>query len=276
MAVKLFVLVMTLAEKGQGSLTRSSLVVTCTLVTMLAKEASSSLVRSQCVAGREGKRVCTDPTTYCDTFEDSCKSCISLCEDASQFEDCHLHCKDFLQSLITIHNTKERSDIQTLTIMVAVTAAMTSVVLIAVFCLITMKMSKAKRRLKKESGANQPVHGGQGEGGAVPEEQQLCQPSWFKHFEQQWRHNRQHPEHSWPGVKHNASCKPSSWSKRSNNVDTTERRVPGQLWRHQQCQLQRYQQSQPQRQQQSKLQQQQPEAQFPPENSESSLRGLCG
>ena len=69
-AVKLFVLVVTLAEKGQGSLTRSSLVVTCTLVTMLAKEASSSLVRSQCVAGREGKRVCTDPTTYCDTFED--------------------------------------------------------------------------------------------------------------------------------------------------------------------------------------------------------------
>ena len=69
MAVKLFVLVMILAEKGQGSLTRSSLVVN-TLVTMLANEASSSLVRSQCVAGREGKRVCTDPTTYCDTFED--------------------------------------------------------------------------------------------------------------------------------------------------------------------------------------------------------------
>merc|ERR1712004_954952 len=41
-------------------------------------------------------------------------------------------------------------DIQTLTIMVAVTAAMTSVVLIAVFCLITMKMSKAKRKLKKK------------------------------------------------------------------------------------------------------------------------------
>merc|ERR1719210_726123 len=107
-------------------------------------------MRSQCIAGREGRRVCTDPTTYCDTFEDSCKSCISLCEDPSQFEDCHLHCKDFLQSLITIHNTKERSDIQTLTIMVAVTAAMTSVVLIAVFCLITMKMSKTKRKLKKK------------------------------------------------------------------------------------------------------------------------------
>jgi len=150
MAVKLLgLIVIMLGKMGLGSLVRNSLV-TSSLVTMLAKGVTSSLVRSQCIAGREGKRVCTDPTTYCDTFEDSCKSCISLCEDASQFEDCHLHCKDFLQSLITIHNTKERSDIQTLTIMVAVTAAMTSVVLIAVFCLITMKMSKAKRRLKKK------------------------------------------------------------------------------------------------------------------------------
>jgi len=150
MAVKLLgLIVIMLGKMGLGSLVRNSLV-TSSLVTMLAKGVTSSLVRSQCIAGREGKRVCTDPTTYCDTFEDSCKSCISLCEDASQFEDCHIHCKDFLQSLITIHNTKERSDIQTLTIMVAVTAAMTSVVLIAVFCLITMKMSKAKRRLKKK------------------------------------------------------------------------------------------------------------------------------
>jgi len=148
--VKLLGLIMIMLGKmGQGSMVAKSLV-TSSLVAILAKGVSSSLVRSQCIAGREGKRVCTDPTTYCDTFEDSCKSCISLCEDASHFEDCHLHCKDFLQSLITIHNTKERSDIQTLTIMVAVTAAMTSVVLIAVFCLITMKMSKAKRRLKKK------------------------------------------------------------------------------------------------------------------------------
>ena len=50
-------------------LTRDSLL-TYTLVTMLAKGVSASLVRSQCIAGREGRRVCTDPTTYCDTFED--------------------------------------------------------------------------------------------------------------------------------------------------------------------------------------------------------------
>ena len=50
-------------------LKRDSLL-TYTLLTMLAKEVSASLVRSQCIAGREGKRVCTDPTTYCDTFED--------------------------------------------------------------------------------------------------------------------------------------------------------------------------------------------------------------
>ena len=50
-------------------LTRDSLL-TYTLVTMLAKGGSGNLVRSQCIAGREGRRVCTDPTTYCDTFED--------------------------------------------------------------------------------------------------------------------------------------------------------------------------------------------------------------
>ena len=50
-------------------LTRDSLL-TYALVTMLAKGVSASLVRVQCIAGREGRRVCTDPTTYCDTFED--------------------------------------------------------------------------------------------------------------------------------------------------------------------------------------------------------------
>ena len=69
MAVKLLGLVMILAKGELGSTVSNSLV-TCSLVAMLGKGGSSSLVRSQCVAGREGKRVCTDPTTYCDTFED--------------------------------------------------------------------------------------------------------------------------------------------------------------------------------------------------------------
>ena len=69
MAVKLLGLVIMLGKVGLGSLVTNSLV-TSSLVTMLAKGVSSSLVRSQCIAGREGKRVCTDPTTYCDTFED--------------------------------------------------------------------------------------------------------------------------------------------------------------------------------------------------------------
>ena len=70
MAVKLLgLIVIMLGKMGLGSLVRNSLV-TSSLVMMLAKGVSSSLVRSQCIAGREGKRVCTDPTTYCDTFED--------------------------------------------------------------------------------------------------------------------------------------------------------------------------------------------------------------
>ena len=70
MAVKLFGLVMMLTKSGLGSSTVRNSLVTSSLVAMLAKGGSSSLVRSQCVAGREGRRVCTDPTTYCDTFED--------------------------------------------------------------------------------------------------------------------------------------------------------------------------------------------------------------
>ena len=58
-----------LANGGLSSMVRNSLV-TSSLLTILAKGVSSSLVRSQCIAGREGKRVCTDPSTYCDTFED--------------------------------------------------------------------------------------------------------------------------------------------------------------------------------------------------------------
>ena len=67
--VKLLGLVIMLGKSGLSGTVRNSLV-TGSLVTMLAKGVSSSLVRSQCIAGREGKRVCTDPTTYCDTFED--------------------------------------------------------------------------------------------------------------------------------------------------------------------------------------------------------------
>ena len=70
MAVKLLgLIVIMLGKMGQGSMVTKSLA-TSSLVAILAKGVSSNLVRSQCIAGREGKRVCTDPTTYCDTFED--------------------------------------------------------------------------------------------------------------------------------------------------------------------------------------------------------------
>jgi hypothetical protein len=75
---------------------------------------------------------------------------VAVCEDASLFQDCHTYCKDYLQQVIVMHTTKERSDIHTLTVMVAVTAAMTSIVLIAVFCLITMKVNKKRSRLRKK------------------------------------------------------------------------------------------------------------------------------
>lgn len=74
-----------------------------------------------------------------------CKSCVSVCEDAAQFAVCREECAEYLQGVLTVHNTSERQDIHTLTVMVALTAAMTSAVLIAVFLLITMKVTKRKR-----------------------------------------------------------------------------------------------------------------------------------
>ena len=59
-----------------------------------------------------------------------------------------MDCPHYLQSVI-VWTKAEKSDLQTLTVMVAITAAMTSVVMIAVFVLISMKMKK-KHRLKKK------------------------------------------------------------------------------------------------------------------------------
>ena len=70
---------------------------------------------------------------------------MSVCEDAAQFAVCREECAEYLQGVLTVHNTSERQDIHTLTVMVALTAAMTSAVLIAVFLLITMKVTKRKR-----------------------------------------------------------------------------------------------------------------------------------
>jgi hypothetical protein len=74
--------------------------------------------------------------------------CQDICQNQNSFADCQKDCPQYLQSVIFRH-TVEKDDLQTLTIMVALTAAMTCVVMLAVFVLISMKLKKLKRLKKK-------------------------------------------------------------------------------------------------------------------------------
>jgi len=91
---------------------------------------------------------CSDPFSHCDEFENRCLSCQDICENKSRFADCQEYCPQYLQTVIFRH-TVEKDDLKTLTVMVALTAAMTCVVMLAVFVLISMKMKK-KNRLRKK------------------------------------------------------------------------------------------------------------------------------
>ena len=91
---------------------------------------------------------CADTFSFCDTFENKCVPCQDICQNQNTFADCQKDCPQYLQSVIFRH-TVEKDDLQTLTIMVALTAAMTCVVMLAVFVLISMKLKKL-RRLKKK------------------------------------------------------------------------------------------------------------------------------
>ena len=108
---------------------------------MLAMPAeSSSPVKLSCP--------CADTFSYCDTFENKCVPCQDICENQNSFADCQKDCPNYLQSVIFRH-TVEKGDLRTLTIMVALTAAMTCVVMLAVFVLISIKLKKMKRLKKK-------------------------------------------------------------------------------------------------------------------------------
>eukprot|EP00090_Calanus_glacialis_P002514 TRINITY_DN11889_c0_g1_i2.p1 TRINITY_DN11889_c0_g1~~TRINITY_DN11889_c0_g1_i2.p1 ORF type:complete len:252 (-),score=48.00 TRINITY_DN11889_c0_g1_i2:262-969(-) len=91
---------------------------------------------------------CADTFSYCDTFENKCVPCQDICQNQNSFADCQKDCPNYLQSVIFRH-TVEKGDLRTLTIMVALTAAMTCVVMLAVFVLISIKLKKMKRLKKK-------------------------------------------------------------------------------------------------------------------------------
>jgi len=95
-----------------------------------------------------GSKPCTDIFSHYDSYEAKCVSCKDICEAPATFADCQVDCPHYLQSVI-FRRTVEKDDLKTLTIMVALTACMTSVVMIAVFMLISIKMKKLRRLRKK-------------------------------------------------------------------------------------------------------------------------------
>eukprot|EP00092_Neocalanus_flemingeri_P002476 GFUD01002648.1.p1 GENE.GFUD01002648.1~~GFUD01002648.1.p1 ORF type:complete len:251 (+),score=72.26 GFUD01002648.1:198-950(+) len=117
-------------------------VVVISVIVMLSKPAKtvSSSTSLSCP--------CSDPFSHCDEFENRCVHCKEICENQNTFSDCQADCPNYLQSVIFRQNV-EKDDLQTLTILVAITAAMTSVVMVAVCLLISMKMKK-KHRLRKK------------------------------------------------------------------------------------------------------------------------------
>eukprot|EP00092_Neocalanus_flemingeri_P049227 GFUD01056487.1.p1 GENE.GFUD01056487.1~~GFUD01056487.1.p1 ORF type:complete len:254 (+),score=63.58 GFUD01056487.1:198-959(+) len=117
-------------------------VVVISVIVMLSKPAKtvSSSTSLSCP--------CSDPFSHCDEFENRCVHCKEICENQNTFSDCQADCPNYLQSVIFRQNV-EKDDLQTLTILVAITAAMTSVVMVAVCLLISMKMKKRHRLRKK-------------------------------------------------------------------------------------------------------------------------------
>jgi len=113
---------------------------TFSVISLSASTVISSSISSSCP--------CSDPFSHCDTFENKCLSCKDICENEATNEDCKAYCSHYLQSVFYIHKM-EKDDLHTLTVMVALTAGMTSVVMIAVFMLIIMKLKKRNRIKKK-------------------------------------------------------------------------------------------------------------------------------
>jgi len=87
-----------------------------------------------------------DNLSYCDNYEAKCKSCSDICEGKSFSSiECSKQCPQFIQNARKL----ETSQLHTLTIMVAVTAVMTSLVLILLTVMLLMKYKKKRRLAKK-------------------------------------------------------------------------------------------------------------------------------
>lgn len=93
-----------------------------------------------------------DQLSYCDDFENKCKPCSGICDDGSDLMDCRNSCAQYhyMHNIVDLYSAQrlQPSQLHVLTIMVTLTAIMTSVIMMLLLVLMRMKMKK-KRVIKK-------------------------------------------------------------------------------------------------------------------------------
>jgi len=106
-------------------------------------QASSNSIQQSC-----GNKC--DKESFCDTYENKCKSCFEICDTNKNptLTDCSQDCPHYLHSVISAHKM-DSNQLQTLTIMVSLTAVMTCLVLVLLTSMMVMKIRKKKRLAKK-------------------------------------------------------------------------------------------------------------------------------
>jgi len=89
-----------------------------------------------------------DEVSFCDNFENKCKPCQEICSD---LEDCKTSCPHYLANIVHHYSSHklQPDQLHVLTIMVALTAVMTSVIMAILMFFMFLKMKKRKRLAKK-------------------------------------------------------------------------------------------------------------------------------
>jgi len=92
-----------------------------------------------------------DELSYCDNFENKCKPCEEICSEGSDLSDCRTYCHHYLTNIVHLYSSHklQPDQLHVLTIMVALTAVMTCVIMVLLIALFLMKMKKRKRLAKK-------------------------------------------------------------------------------------------------------------------------------
>lgn len=92
-----------------------------------------------------------DERSYCDDFENKCKPCDDICSDETDLSDCRTFCQHHLHNIVHLYTEHklQPAQLQSLTIMVTLTAVMTSVMMILLMALMFMKIKKRRRLAKK-------------------------------------------------------------------------------------------------------------------------------